>query len=268
MEWAVLLFMMLLASVTTFHVAGHWYLPLAVAWATAFVWFGGVVGLTQAQMGLTNPIPGLLWGGACIAIVSLGMIAGVAVPRLHPLFADERTSGATGAEVAHKSLIELPFGTVMLEEIVFRSVVLGVLTVRFGTVAGVVGSSLLFGFWHILPALEMHGSHSLTSQLGAGLRAKAMTVVGTILATGAAGVGFAMLVVWSGSVLAPMGLHWATNSTGSIAAWFVARRLRRANSALADDTAADDAGADASVEGTRTADERPAPGAGGDSPAD
>lgn len=233
MEFAILLLMMLLASVTTFHVPGHWYVPLAVAWATAFVEFGGLVGLTAEQMGLTNWVSGLLWGGACIGVVSLGMTAGVAVPRLHPLFADERTAGATGAEVAHKSLIELPFGTVMLEEIVFRSVLLGLLTVKFGTVAGVAGSAFLFGLWHILPALEMHDSHSLTSQLGSGLRAKVMTVVGTILATGAAGVGFAMLVVWSGSVLAPMGLHWATNSTGSIAAWFVARR--RARHARADE---------------------------------
>jgi membrane protease YdiL (CAAX protease family) len=88
----------------------------------------------------------------------------------------------------------------------------------------VAGSALLFGLWHVLPALEMHDAHSLTSQLGSGWRAKVGTVLGTILATGSAGVLFAMLVVWSGSVLAPMGLHWAMNSTGSIAAWLVSRR--------------------------------------------
>jgi IS5 family transposase len=36
----------------------------------------------------------------------------VAIPRLHPLFADERVMGTTGAQVAHKSLVEVPLGTV------------------------------------------------------------------------------------------------------------------------------------------------------------
>jgi membrane protease YdiL (CAAX protease family) len=132
--------------------------------------------------------------------------------------------GTSGLQVAHKSLVEVPLGTVALEEVVFRSVLLGLLTSLYGTAWGVAGSALLFGLWHVLPALEMHDSHALTSQLGSGWRARAGTVLGTILATGSAGVLFAMLVVWSGSVLAPMGLHWAMNSTGSIAAWLVGRR--------------------------------------------
>ena len=62
------------------------------------------------------------------------------------------------------------------------------------------------------------------------------TVVVTILATGAAGVGFALLVVVSGSVLAPMGLHWATNGPGSVAAWLVGRiQARQAESAAEGD---------------------------------
>ena len=86
----------------------------------------------------------------------------------------------------------------------------------------------------------MHDSHSLTSQLGAGWRGQVATVAGTILATGSAGVLFAMLVVWSGSVLAPMGLHWAMNSTGSIAAWLVGRRIARNAQAAAEETGTGD----------------------------
>lgn len=229
---ALLLVMMLLASVTTFHVSRRWYVPLALIWTLAFLLFGRLVGLSWTEMGLGNPAYGIIWGIGCIVVVSVAMAAGVAIPRLHPLFADERVLGSTGRQVALKSLVEVPLGTVALEEVVFRSVLLGLLTVSFGTVWGVIGSAFLFGLWHVLPALEMHDSHSLTSQLGSGWWAKVTTVVGTILATGAAGVGFALLVVWSGSVLAPMGLHWALNSTGSIAAWLVGRRrLRAAESA-------------------------------------
>ncbi|HEX6887896.1 MAG TPA: CPBP family intramembrane glutamic endopeptidase, partial [Candidatus Nanopelagicales bacterium] len=62
-------------------------------------------------------------------------------------------------------------------------------------------------------------------------------------ATGGAGVGFAMLVVWSGSILAPIGLHWTMNSTGSIAAWLVGRRVAASGGGQA--PPAGEAGADA-----------------------
>lgn len=223
----LLLVLMLAASITTFHTSARVYVRVAVAWTVAFLTFSQFAGLSLRDMGLANWHNGLLWAAACIGIVAIAMVAGAQVPRLHPLFADERAIRVSGAEVAVKSLIEVPMGTVLLEEVVFRSVLLGLLTVEYGVVVGVLGSSFLFGLWHILPSLEMHDSHSLTSQLGTGWRSKLMTVLGTILATGAAGVGFAMLVVWSGSVLAPVGLHWAMNSIGSVAAWFVARRAAR-----------------------------------------
>ena len=251
MVLALLLVMMLLASVTTFHVSRRWYVPLALVWTVAFLLFGSIAGLSPAEMALGNWLPGLAWGLGAIGVVSLAMAAGVAIPRLHPLFADERVMGSTGAQVAHKSLVEVPLGTVLLEEVVFRSVLLGLLTklarddlqLSHATTWGVVGSAFLFGLWHILPALEMHDSHSLTSQLGSGWGAKAATVTVTILATGGAGVVFALLVVVSGSVLAPMGLHWATNGPGSIAAWLVGRRRARAHDA-ADDGAAEDGAAE------------------------
>jgi membrane protease YdiL (CAAX protease family) len=243
LELALLLVMMLLASVTTFHVSRRWYVPLALVWTVAFLLFGRLIGLSWTQMGLGNVLTGLLWGGASVGIIAAGMAMGVAIPRLHPLFADERVVGTSGRQVAHKSLIEVPLGTVALEEIVFRSVLLGLLTVSYGTAWGVAASAFLFGLWHILPALEMHDSHSLASQLGVGWRAKVATVAGTILATGSAGVLFAMLVVWSGSVIAPIGLHWAMNSTGSIAAWVVGRRIARGTSEpSADEPAEPDAG--------------------------
>lgn len=246
---ALLLVMMLLASVTTFHVTRRWYVPLALVWTVAFLLFGRLIGLSWAAMGMTSWLHGLAWGGVAILIVAVGMAAGVAVPRLHPLFADERVVGVTGRQVALKSLVEVPLGTVALEEVVFRSVLLGLLTASYGTVLGVAGSALLFGLWHVLPALEMHDSHSLTSQLGSGWRGKVTTVVGTILATGSAGVLFAMLVVWSGSVLAPIGLHWAMNSTGSIAAWLVGRRVARGAVSASQTDTSDPSDADAAESG-------------------
>ena len=54
-----------------------------------------------------------------------------------------------------------------------------------------------------------------------------------------------MLVVLSGSVLAPMGLHWATNGPGSIAAWLVGRRqARSAARAAAEESGAEESDAE------------------------
>ena len=226
MTLALLLLLMLAASITTFKASPHVYVRVALAWTVAFLTFGQPAGLSLAQMGLANWATGVLWALAAVGIIGGGLLAGVHIPRLHPLFADERAINVSGTEVAVKSLVEVPMGTVLLEEVVFRSVLLGMLVAQFGTVVGVAGASLLFGLWHILPSLEMHDSHSLTSQLGSGWKGKLVTVVGTIVATGAAGVVFSMLVVWSGSILAPVGLHWSMNSLGTVAAWFVARRGR------------------------------------------
>ena len=38
------------------------------------------------------------------------------------------------------------------------------------------------------------------------------------------GVAFGLLRLWTGSVLPPMGLHWAVNAVGLAAAWALARR--------------------------------------------
>jgi membrane protease YdiL (CAAX protease family) len=79
---------------------------------------------------------------------------------------------------------------------------------RYSAVVATVTSSVLFGLWHILPAL---GSN--TGPGGAGIR-----VAGTVLATGLAGLGFCWLRARSGSLLAPALLHWALNGLGLLAA--------------------------------------------------
>ena len=223
-----LLGLMVIASITTYKAQNGWYVLVSFFWTGIFLQFGrSVANLSWADMGMHRWLHGLVWGGSCILIVTVAMAAGVAIPRLHPLFADERIFSVSGSQIAQKALVEVPIGTVLLEEVVFRGVLMGVLTVQYGWIWGLVGSSLVFGFWHILPALEMHGAHALTNRLGNGWRGTVTTVLGTVLATGMAGIGFGLLRMGSGCILAPMGLHWATNSTGSIAAWLVAKRQGR-----------------------------------------
>ena len=56
---------------------------------------------------------------------------------------DRRPQPVTGAQLASKALVEVPLGTVLLEEIAFRAVLFSMLARRFGLVWGIVLSSLL-----------------------------------------------------------------------------------------------------------------------------
>jgi membrane protease YdiL (CAAX protease family) len=55
-------------------------------------------------------------------------------------------------------------------------------------------------------------------QTPAGIRRVAITVLATVLFTTLAGIVFAELRRRSGSLVAPIGLHWATNGLGVLAA--------------------------------------------------
>jgi uncharacterized protein len=48
-------------------------------------------------------------------------------------------------------------------------------------------------------------------------------VTGAVVVTAIAGVIFCMLRLWTGSLLAPIVTHIATNSFGTLAAYFVLR---------------------------------------------
>ncbi len=229
------LFLLVLASVVTYRMPDRYYVPTALFLALAFLGCGQKGGLSFAEMGLgpRAALSGLIWGGGVFAIVGLAYGAGIHIPHLEPLFADKRSQEASGRQIAAKALVDVPLGTVILEELAFRGVVFGLVAQLWrdtrggsGTVAAIVASSLLFGLWHVLPSLSMHESHAMSEKLGQGRRGRVVAVLGTVVATGLAGVGFALLRVWSGSLLAPMGLHWALNSFGSVAAWWVGRRAR------------------------------------------
>ena len=76
-----------------------------------------------------------------------------------------------------------------------------------------VGAAL-FGLWHLTP--------TLTGALDAGDPALGVTV-GTVAATTVAGIGFGWLRVRSGSLLAPILAHIATNSVAFALAWTAVR---------------------------------------------
>jgi membrane protease YdiL (CAAX protease family) len=184
---------------------------------------------TDMGLGWSYLLPGLLWAAASIALITAVYLIGSAFKRTRTAFHDERMSDLTGGRLMFQALIEVPFGTVLLEEIAFRAVLLSMLIRRLGLVWGVIVAAILFGLWHILPSIGTHEQNpALGSVAGQGRRGNIIAVALSVITTSVAGILFAALRLLSGSVLAPMGFHWATNGLGYAFSWLLIRARDRA----------------------------------------
>jgi membrane protease YdiL (CAAX protease family) len=206
-------------------VEGVPYVTAALFTTTGLLFVANAHNLSLAELGLafSTWIPGLIWSGAIVLVV--GVVIGLvgSVPRTRHLFADDRVTEVSGLTTARRALVDIPFGTVLIEEFAFRGVLLALTIGMYGTVGGVALTSFLFGLWHISPSLEMHQAHKATS--GSAIP----TVLSTVLFTGLGGVGFALLRLYTHSLFPPSALHWAMNGTGVVVGWFLHRNSPRAD---------------------------------------
>lgn len=153
-------------------------------------------------------------GLATAAVVATAVALAWAVPATRPLLADQRVVEFGSAELAYRALMRIPLGTALAEELVFRSVLLGAIAARRGWRVGVMGSSAVFGLWHIGPsivALRVNGLVHSPVWLAAG-------VAGAVVVTVAAGWVLCALRRWGGHVIAPTLAHAATNVSTLLAA--------------------------------------------------
>jgi uncharacterized protein len=203
-----------------YNVAEHMHdLPLwaGPALALVLVVVARVAGLTWDQLGMSRERlrSGLCWGGAAILAVAAVYVAGLLVPLTRPAFLDARYHLGVSSAL-FTALVTIPVGTVLLEEVLFRSVLWGLLT-RCTTVwRALLVSSVLFGLWHVLPSIGLASANQAVGQAvhGAGAAAAALVLGGTVLFTAAGGMVAGELRRRSGSILASAGMHWATNALG------------------------------------------------------
>jgi CAAX protease family protein len=194
--------------------------------AVLLVLVGKLSGLTWTELGMgkRSIVTGLVWAAAAVLLVALGYTLALALPFAHRA----APSPPSTRTAVYAALVEVPFATVLLEEVAFRGVLWGLLDEDLGAWAATGVSALLFGLWHVAGALEDDGVGRpgwLTGRWGT-----ALWVTGTVLFTAAAGVLFAGVRVLSGSVFAAMGLHWATNGIGTLFALLAPRAaVRRAS---------------------------------------
>ncbi len=159
---------------------------------------------TRSSLGLRPPVlrSGLRLGSAVAGAVSAGVAVTTAVPRVRAAMGDRDLPQRPGRWLG----VEIPLGTVWSEETAFRGALATVAADAFGPTGGRLLQSVTFGLTHVPDALE-------TGE----------PIIGTVLATGAAGWVFALLRERSGSLLAPMLAHLAINEAGAVAVLAVQR---------------------------------------------
>ena len=115
-------------------------------------------------------------------------------------------------------------GTALLEEVAFRAVLPALFVARWGVVRGYAAASICFGLWHVLPALSLNKVNPVATRLfGSGVGGVAVAVVFAVFSTALAGAWWCWIRHRSGSVLATMMAHVASNSGAYTIAWLVAR---------------------------------------------
>lgn len=190
---------------------GDWYVPANLAASGVVLLVGRRAGLSSEELGLSrgDVARGVGLGGVAALVVGVVLAVGLAVPSVEHHLADDVVAADSTGMRWFRPLVRIPLGTVLFEELLFRSVLYGLLLRRHGATAALVLTAVLFGLWHVVPAWE-------TAE-GTGL-AVTGAVVGTVVLTAAAGALFALLRRWAGSVVAPMIAHVATNSLAYVAA--------------------------------------------------
>jgi membrane protease YdiL (CAAX protease family) len=97
-------------------------------------------------------------------------------------------------------------------------VLLGVFLRRTSPWRAAGWSSALFGLWHVLPSIGIESKNPVLEDLFGGGAAWA-AVVAAVVGTALAGMVFCFLRLRSGSLVAPVLLHIATNSLGFVVSW-------------------------------------------------
>jgi uncharacterized protein len=191
--------------------------PLA---AVLLLLVGRMAGLSWQDLGLGRQT---WWAGVQVALAAALAVAvvysvAVTIPFTRAAFRDTRYQLGL-REALYAALVVIPLGTVLFEEVAFRSVLWGLLARGYGVLSATTISAVLFGLWHVLPAMNLMRTHtSVRGDKPAGRGRVASSVLATIAFTTIAGIVFAELRQRSGSLVAPIGLHWATNGFGVLAA--------------------------------------------------
>lgn len=172
---------------------------------------------TLADLGLAREAmpAGLRYGGAAFALVLVPLVLAAALPATRGLLHDDRAQ-ISGGRLGYELGVTIVLLTAIPEEFAFRGVLLGSAVRLWGPWRGALATSVLFGLWHVQPTLDTMGGNAAVASVS-----PVLVVLGAVAATFAAGLAFAWLRLRSGSLVAPVLAHVATNGVALAVAWVV-----------------------------------------------
>jgi uncharacterized protein len=193
--------------------------PAAAVGLVVLLRFNGL-GWAELGLGRDHWKSGAAYALGAVALVVTVIALGVLLPLTRSMFMNNHYATISGAVVA--SMIIIPLQTVIPEELAFRGVLHGTLARAWGFRGVAVAGSLLFGLWHIATSLGLTRSNvGFTRLFGGGVVGMLAGVTLAVIATAVAGFVFSWLRRRSGSLIAPIALHWSLNGLGALAAALV-----------------------------------------------
>ncbi len=195
------------------------YVPVNLAFLGLLAWASiPILGLARADLGLAR--------SRLRRSVKVGLVSGVLVPL--PVFlmiavpgfggsdtASSRFTDASVGGLVYQTAVRIPLGTALFEELLFRGLLYGALVRLSGHRGAILGSSAVFGVWHVRPTHELvTETGTLSADWAVGL-----AIVGGVVATFVGGLLFAWLRYKTGHVARGVVAHALINSLSATAAY-------------------------------------------------
>ena len=203
-----------------------WHIPFHLGILGIALVIARAAGTTWTAMGLRpdRAVRGLKVGAVVIGVIAAGIAIAIAIPQTRELFRDERIIDATIASSLFQALVRVPLATALYEELLFRGIVFGMLMHRLKPITAGILTSVLFGFWHILPTLDTIQTNPAGDAFS-GFMGVTVAIFGSVLATGGAGLGFLLVRLYANSTWASVLMHIGTNSAAILGSLFVIHLL-------------------------------------------
>lgn len=220
---AAIVGLVMYANVISNEVLGDvWHIPFQLGILAIALAISRRAGTTWTSMGLRRDrlSRGAIVGGILIGVVTIGIATAIAIPATRELFRDEEIVNASIGWGLFHAFVRIPLATALYEEVLFRGIIFGMLARRHTPLLAGVLTSLLFGFWHILPTLDTLDT-SPASDLFSGWLGLAIAVIASVAGTAVAGVGFLLVRLYANSTAAAVLAHIGTNSIAMLGALFV-----------------------------------------------
>ncbi|MPZ52870.1 MAG: CPBP family intramembrane metalloprotease [Acidimicrobiia bacterium] len=162
-------------------------------------------GWRELGLGPEDVSRGLRVGASAAFVTLTGYGLATAIPSLRTKLADV-VAELELPEITEWALVHVPLGTVLAEELAFRSVLNAVAKRSLSPPVEILLQAVAFGMWHAFPEPDENTPTG-----------------GVVLATGLGGLLLTRLRNQSGSVVAPALLHLAVNSGGVLVGTAVKR---------------------------------------------